>query len=143
MIERACGIATTAHTSNHIIWIGITQRTFQLLPDLFTDDGLKPSHHIWIWVRPNNRPNNIMCVIRVVDPMTHGFVGRIFQGHVSAEGWNHLGSENSHALHVGPLTIHVQLPHVHGALHSHQRTNSGGSYTMLTGSSFGYDFLFP
>src|SRR5690606_36286379 len=83
-----------------------------------------------------------MRICRIIDPVTHCLVGRIFQSHTSTGRRNDRGAQDAHTLDVGTLALHVYLPHVDDTLHSHQCAYRRGSNAMLSGTCFGNDLLF-
>src|SRR5690606_34392539 len=56
---------------------------------------------------------------------------------------NNRGTQNRHPLDVGTLPFHVDLAHVHYALHAHQRAYCGCLDAMLTRAGFSNDLLLP
>ena len=119
MIKRSCGIGTSSYARNDVIWKFRTRFFEQLLFDFFGYNRLKACHHVRIGVRPYDRTDDVVSVGRVIDPVTHCLVGRVFEGLGAAHGGTNFCAEHSHTSHVGRLALDVNLAHVHDTLHSH------------------------
>jgi hypothetical protein len=66
-------------------------------------------------------------------------VGGVLLGAPAGAGRAHLGAEEPHALHVGPLPRHVRLAHVDHALQTEPRAHRGGGHAVLAGAGLGDD----
>src|SRR6478735_10499354 len=73
-----------------------------------------------------------MCVDRIINPISQGLIGSVFQRLTSTSCRNHFRAEHFHTLHVRLLALHVDLAHVHFAFHTHECTYCSRCYTMLT-----------
>src|SRR5690349_10186776 len=79
MIKSPRSIAATTDAGYDVCRQIIPCFFLQLFTYLLADDALKPGHHIGVWMRPYHAADNIMRICRVIDPVTHRFVGSVFQ----------------------------------------------------------------
>src|SRR6267143_4411854 len=67
-MENANRVASAAHTSYYRPW-KFTLSSQYLFPSLPTDNALEIPYHSWIWMRSDNRPNKIVSILNVGDPV--------------------------------------------------------------------------
>ena len=76
-------------------------------------------------------------------PVTYGFVGSVFQGHVTAGYGDYSCSQHLHLFYIDMLAFYIGLAHVYNALHIHQGTNRGSGNPMLACTCFSDDTSLP
>ena len=93
-------------------------------------------------MRADCRTDNVVCICRMTTPVAYGFVGGIFQRHVSRCYRNDCRSEHFHLFHIDVLAFHICFPHIDDAFHIHQCTDGSCCHAMLSGSRLGNDTCF-
>src|SRR5690606_16330829 len=141
MVESTRRVASSAHTRKDVVRVRMTKLILQLTANFFADNTLKTRYHVGVRMRSNHRTYDVVCVRRIVDPMTHGFIGRIFEGHAATRRRYYLGAKNAHTLYVESLSLHVNFPHINNALHTHECTHGSSSHPVLTCTGLGNDLL--
>src|SRR6476660_9837557 len=103
-----------------------------LLACLFSDNGLKLTHHRWIWRGPDDRADDVIAVVDIGHPIANRLTRCILQRSRSARHWNDLGAEEAHAVHVQRLAAHVLFTHVHDAVEAEPRAHRRRCDSVLT-----------
>ena len=110
-----------------------------LPPRFAADHRLKLAHHQRVGVRPQHRPEQVIRVGHVGDPVAHRLVDGVFQRPAAGVHAADLRTEQPHAEHVQRLPIHVLGAHVDMTLEAEQCAGRGRRDAMLSGAGFGDD----
>ncbi len=87
-------------------------------------------------MRPRHRADNVMGIINIGHPVTHGFVHGIFQRLRTGGYWDDVGTHQLHAIDVQALTMNIFFTHVDIAGQTEPCCHCCCSNTVLTGASF-------
>ena len=90
-------------------------------------------------MRPEHRPEQVVGVADVGDPVAHRLVDRVLQRPAARVDAQHLGAEQPHPEHVQRLALHVLGAHVDVALEAEQRARGRGGDAVLPGAGLGDD----
>ena len=119
MVDGACSIRSTTHTSHEIVGI-VTSHFLAKLPlEFFGDDGLQASHHIGIWMWANRGADDVERIGRMAAPVTNCLVGGILERLVATLDGKNLSPKHLHTLHVDMLALHIESTHIDTAWHIH------------------------
>ena len=137
MVYAACGVAPASHASDNAV--GVVSSLFfrQLRFHLLAYYGLQPCNDVRVRVRAYGRADDIKSVGRVAAPIADCFVRGVLQCHVPGCYRKYRCTQHLHFFDVGHLPFHVGLTHIHGAGHTHQGADCGGSHSVLSCPRFG------
>ena len=139
MVDGACCIGASTHTSHKIIGI-VTSHFLTKLPlEFFGDDRLQAGHHIGIRMRTDCGANDVERVGRMAAPVANSLVGGILERTVATLDGINFGTKHLHSLYVDMLTLNIESTHIDTTWHIHQRTDRGSSHTMLTCTCLGHN----
>ena len=136
--EDADGVAPPAHAGDH----RVGQRPpplERLAARLVTDHPLKALDQGRIRVRAHHRPDHVMSVMDIGDPISDGLVGGVLQGPGTAVNRPDLGAEQAHAVDVDRLAPGVLATHVDDALEAEAGADGGDRHPVLAGPGLGDD----
>ena len=139
MVDGACSIGASTHTSHEIVGI-VTSHFLAKLPlEFFGDNRLQAGHHIGIRMRTDCGANDVERVGRMAAPVANSLVGGILERTVATLDGINLSTEHLHSLHVDMLTLNIESTHIDTTWHIHQRTDSSSSHSMLTCTCLGHN----
>ena len=87
-------------------------------------------------MRPEHRPQQVVGVADIRDPVAHRFVDRVLQRPAAGIDADNFRAEQPHAKHVERLAVHVLGAHVDVALEAQQGAGRRGRDTVLPGTGF-------
>ena len=140
--ESTDGVGASADTGDDIVW----QTSFSAQNLLFGfdgDDAVEIADHHRIRVRTIGRPQNVMRLANVGDPVAHGLVDSLLERALAGLDAPDLGAHETHAVYVEGLAFHVYRAHVDDALQAKAGADSSGSGAMLAGAGLSDDALLP
>ena len=131
--ERSDGIRPTTDTCTN--GVGKASNPIKaLLTGLRRNDPLKLSHQFRERVWPRSGTDEVVGVLNMGHPISHGLVHGILQRARAGFHCNDLGAQQLHASHIEGLTLGVDLAHIDPALHAHHRGHGRRRHAMLSNS---------
>ena len=108
-----------------------------LLARLLADDLLQVADHGRERMRSRDRPEDVVGVLDVGDPVAHRVVDRVLERAGAGRDGDDLGAEEAHPGDVERLALGVDLAHVDGALEAEEGGGGRGGDAVLTGPGLG------
>jgi hypothetical protein len=85
----------------------------------------------------DDRADDIKCIADIRDPIPDGLACGILQSPTTRGHLSDLRPQESHALNIWRLALHVLFSHIHDARDTCQCTHGGGSDAVLSRSGLG------